>query len=137
MYVGAASRLSEFMTRNESDGLLFKLRDDPRITAIGRVLRRWSLDELPQFLNVLQGNMSLVGPRPLAVRNEDFSGEERRRLLVLPGITGLWQVSGRSDCTWQQCVQLDLRYVDNQSWWLDLQIIMRTIPALILGRGAC
>jgi lipopolysaccharide/colanic/teichoic acid biosynthesis glycosyltransferase len=137
MYRDAPSRMAELLPRNETDGLLFKIRDDPRITRVGRLLRRWSLDELPQLLNVVRGNMSLVGPRPLAVSNEDFQGEARRRLLVLPGITGLWQVSGRSDCTWQECLRLDLYYVDNWSWSLDLRILLRTLPALFGGRGAC
>jgi exopolysaccharide biosynthesis polyprenyl glycosylphosphotransferase len=136
MYPDAEERLVELLGRNESDGLLFKMRNDPRVTPIGRFLRATSIDEFPQLLNVLVGQMSLVGPRPLPVKDSDFTGEVRRRLLVRPGITGLWQVSGRSEVTWQEAVRLDLMYVENWSLSLDLLILARTVIALLARRGA-
>lgn len=121
---------------NESGGLLFKVKEDPRVTPVGRWLRRFSLDELPQLFNVLGGSMSLVGPRPLPEKLADFDDAERRRLLVKPGITGLWQVSGRSDLSWEDSVRLDLSYVENWSPALDLIIMLRTVGALVRPRGA-
>jgi exopolysaccharide biosynthesis polyprenyl glycosylphosphotransferase len=120
-----------------ADGLLFKVRGDPRVTAIGAVLRRSSLDELPQLFNVLIGQMSLVGPRPaLPEEVARYSDDVRRRLLVRPGMTGLWQVSGRSDLPWEEAIRLDLRYVDNWSLGLDLAILSRTVSAVLHGAGA-
>lgn len=136
MYTDAEERLAELVDRNESDGLLFKIKEDPRITPVGRVLRATSIDELPQLLNVLLGQMSLVGPRPLPVKDSDFTGHVRRRLLVRPGITGLWQVSGRSDISWEESVRLDLTYVENWSLSLDLLILARTVAAIVRRRGA-
>ena len=136
MYVDAEERLATLMDQNESDGLLFKMKDDPRITPVGRFLRRTSLDELPQLINVLRGEMSLVGPRPLVAENGDFLGDVRRRLLVRPGITGLWQVSGRSDLWWDDAVRLDLYYVDNWSLTTDLQILFRTVLVVLQRMGA-
>lgn len=136
MYVDAEQRLSELLQRNETDGLLFKITDDPRITRTGRFLRRTSIDELPQLLNVLRGDMSLVGPRPLPVKDSDFTGDTRRRLLVRPGITGLWQVNGRSRLGWEDAVRLDLYYVENWSIALDLAILLRTVGAVVRGTGA-
>jgi exopolysaccharide biosynthesis polyprenyl glycosylphosphotransferase len=125
------------MSDNDVDGLLFKLRRDPRVTPVGRSLRRWSLDELPQLWNVLRGDMSLVGPRPPVPEEVAQYGDDvRRRLLVKPGLTGLWQVSGRSDLPWEECVRLDLRYVENWSVTLDLLILVRTVVAVARGRGA-
>jgi exopolysaccharide biosynthesis polyprenyl glycosylphosphotransferase len=122
---------------NEADGALFKIRRDPRVTSTGGWLRRWSLDELPQLLNVLTGDMSLVGPRPaLPEEAEAYGHHVRRRLAVKPGITGLWQVSGRSDLPWDETVRLDLRYVENWSFALDLQILWKTGSAVIRGSGA-
>ncbi|MGH3368336.1 MAG: sugar transferase, partial [Nocardioidaceae bacterium] len=122
---------------NEGSGLLFKLRDDPRATRIGRVLRRFSLDELAQLFNVLKGDMSLVGPRPPLPREvKEYQRDVRRRLLVKPGITGLWQVSGRSDLTWEESVRLDLYYVENWSLAADLMILWRTIRAVFKSSGA-
>jgi exopolysaccharide biosynthesis polyprenyl glycosylphosphotransferase len=121
---------------NEADGLLFRVRDDPRVTRVGRVLRRYSIDELPQLWHVLHGEMSLVGPRPLAVAPEDFIGDARRRLRVKPGITGLWQVSGRRDLSWDDTVRLDIEYVDRWSFLLDLKILLRTPAAALRARGA-
>jgi exopolysaccharide biosynthesis polyprenyl glycosylphosphotransferase len=136
MYPDAEERLAQLIDQNESDGLLFKIRDDPRITPIGRVLRRTSLDELPQLINVLKGEMSLVGPRPLPAEDGDFLGDVRRRLLVKPGITGLWQVSGRSELSWDDAVRLDLYYVDNWSLAFDLVILWRTVGVVLARRGA-
>jgi exopolysaccharide biosynthesis polyprenyl glycosylphosphotransferase len=137
MYRGAEQRLAELAARNETDGLLFKIHDDPRVTPVGRFLRRTSLDELPQLLNVLRGDMSLVGPRPLPVKDADFTGDVRRRLLVRPGMTGLWQVTGRSRLCWEDSVRLDLYYVENWSISLDLAILLRTAAAVVRGTGAC
>ena len=138
MYLGAEQRRAELAARNiNADGLLFKVRDDPRITPVGAVLRRWSLDELPQLFNVLVGHMSLVGPRPpLPQEVARYGDDVRRRLLVRPGLTGLWQVSGRSDLSWDDAVRLDLRYVDNWSLSLDAVILSRTVSAVVHGAGA-
>jgi exopolysaccharide biosynthesis polyprenyl glycosylphosphotransferase len=136
MYIDAEERLATLIDLNESDGLLFKIKDDPRITPIGRFLRATSLDELPQLINVILGEMSLVGPRPLPAEDDDFEGPARRRLLVRPGITGLWQVSGRSDTTWEEAVRLDLYYVDNWSLAYDLSILWRTVGVVLARRGA-
>ncbi|MCZ9340026.1 sugar transferase, partial [Streptomyces sp. TRM76130] len=120
-----------------SDGLLFKVKQDPRVTRVGAFLRRSSLDELPQLLNVVRGHMSLVGPRPsLPEEVEEYSPDIKRRLLVKPGLTGLWQVSGRSDLPWDEAVRLDLGYVDNWSMSLDLSILLRTGSAVARGTGA-
>lgn len=137
MYVDAEDRLAEMPAdQNESDGMLFKIKDDKRVFPFGRFLRRSSIDELPQLLNVLLGEMSLVGPRPLPADDGDFLGDVRRRLLVRPGITGLWQVSGRSDLSWDDAVRLDLYYVDNWSLVLDLHILWRTIGVVVQSKGA-
>lgn len=136
MYVDAEERLATLQDQNESDGLLFKMREDPRVFPFGRFLRAFSLDELPQLINVLWGEMSLVGPRPLPADDGDFLGDVRRRLLVRPGITGLWQVSGRSDLSWDEAVRLDLYYVDNWSLAYDLSILGRTIGAVLARKGA-
>jgi exopolysaccharide biosynthesis polyprenyl glycosylphosphotransferase len=137
MVVDAEEQKAQLMARNDSDGVLFKLRNDPRITAVGAYLRRWSIDELPQLLNVLLGQMSLVGPRP-AVPEEvaKYAEHVHRRLVVKPGLTGLWQVSGRSDLSWDESVRLDLRYVENWSFALDLQILWKTFSALLWKSGA-
>jgi len=136
MYVDAEERLADLIAHNEGDGLLFKIKDDPRITKVGRFLRRSSIDELPQLLNVIKGDMSLVGPRPLAVKDEAFQGDTRRRLLVRPGITGLWQVSGREDQSWEDAVRLDLYYVENWSIPLDFIILARTVLHVLKGSGS-
>jgi lipopolysaccharide/colanic/teichoic acid biosynthesis glycosyltransferase len=123
--------------RNDLDGVLFKMREDPRITPIGARLRKWSLDELPQLFNVLLGEMSLVGPRPpLPAETERYADHVRRRLVVRPGLTGLWQVSGRSDLSWDESVRLDLRYVENWSLALDLLILWKTVSVIFRGSGA-
>ncbi len=137
MYVDAEARQAEIEHLNESDGSMFKVRDDPRVTPIGRHLRRFSLDELPQFFDVLLGRMSLVGPRPpLPTEVDRYASLVRRRLVVKPGITGLWQVSGRSDLTWDESVRLDLLYVENWSLALDIAIMLKTVLAVLRRRGA-
>jgi exopolysaccharide biosynthesis polyprenyl glycosylphosphotransferase len=137
MVVDAERRKAELLARNDGDGVLFKMRDDPRITPVGAWLRKYSLDELPQLWNVLRGDMSLVGPRPALPAEADMYGDYvRRRLVVKPGITGLWQVSGRSDLPWDEAVRLDLRYVENWTLALDLQILWKTWAAVLKGSGA-
>jgi exopolysaccharide biosynthesis polyprenyl glycosylphosphotransferase len=137
MVVDAEQRLAELQERNDLDGVLFKMRRDPRITPIGARLRKWSLDELPQLFNVLLGEMSLVGPRPpLPAETERYADHVRRRLVVRPGLTGLWQVSGRSDLSWDESVRLDLRYVENWSFALDLLILWKTVSVMFRGSGA-
>jgi exopolysaccharide biosynthesis polyprenyl glycosylphosphotransferase len=137
MVVDAEQRKAELLARNDGDGVLFKMRDDPRVTRVGGWLRKYSLDELPQLWNVLKGDMSLVGPRPALPAEADLYGSYvRRRLVVKPGITGLWQVSGRSDLPWDEAVRLDLRYVENWSLALDLQILWKTWSAVLKGYGA-
>jgi exopolysaccharide biosynthesis polyprenyl glycosylphosphotransferase len=137
MVPDAERRKAELATRNENDGLLFKIRDDPRVTLVGAWLRRWSLDELPQLFNVLIGDMSLVGPRPALPEEAAAYGDQvRRRLVVKPGMTGLWQVNGRSDLSWEESVRLDLRYVENWSLTLDMQILWKTLSAVLRGSGA-
>lgn len=137
MVKDADKQLAGLVNANEGDGLLFKIRDDPRITPVGRVLRRFSIDELPQFLNVLRGEMSVVGPRPPLRREvEAYDHDLVRRLLVKPGVTGLWQVSGRSDLSWERSVRLDLSYVDNWSMIQDLLIIAKTLRAVFRRTGA-
>jgi exopolysaccharide biosynthesis polyprenyl glycosylphosphotransferase len=137
MVVDAEKRREELLNSNDHDGVLFKLRKDPRVTTIGAHLRRLSLDELPQLLNVFLGQMSLVGPRPALPDEAALYAEHvRRRLVVKPGLTGLWQVNGRSDLTWEESVRLDLRYVENWSFALDLQILWKTISVMVRGAGA-
>jgi exopolysaccharide biosynthesis polyprenyl glycosylphosphotransferase len=137
MVVDAESLKAQLLARNDADGALFKMRRDPRITRVGGWLRRWSLDELPQLLNVLIGNMSLVGPRPaLPAEVAKYGDHMRRRLVVKPGITGLWQVSGRSDLSWDEAERLDVRYVEKWSLALDLQILWKTLSAVVNHSGA-
>ncbi|MET9016290.1 sugar transferase [Streptomyces olivaceoviridis] len=137
MVVGAEGARAQLAHRNEGAGPLFKLRRDPRVTRVGTVLRRYSLDELPQLLNVLTGSMSLVGPRPpLPEECAAYDPDIRRRLLVKPGLTGLWQISGRSDLSWEEAVRLDLRYVEDWSLALDTVILWKTLRAVLYGQGA-
>ncbi len=137
MLKGAESQLAALLEQNEGSGVLFKIRRDPRITRVGRTLRRYSLDELPQLFNVLLGQMSMVGPRPpLPCEVELYPQDTHRRLAVKPGMTGLWQVSGRSDLSWEESVRLDLRYVENWSLTSDLVILLRTVSAVVRSSGA-
>jgi exopolysaccharide biosynthesis polyprenyl glycosylphosphotransferase len=137
MYVDAFERQAGLESVNEASGPLFKIKDDPRVTRLGKIMRRYSIDELPQVLNVLRGEMSLVGPRPLPLRDyvqlEDW---HRKRYLVLPGMTGLWQVSGRIELTFDDLVRLDFYYLENWSIWLDISILAKTLPAVLARRGA-
>lgn len=138
MITNADQIKEELMKQNESeDGVLFKMKDDPRITKVGQIIRRFSIDELPQILMVLKGDMSLVGPRPpLPDEVAEYTLEDRKRLHVTPGITGIWQVSGRSDIPFKQQVELDKLYIRNQSFWKDIIILLKTIPAVLTGKGA-
>jgi exopolysaccharide biosynthesis polyprenyl glycosylphosphotransferase len=137
MRQGAEAEREALLASNEADGPVFKMARDPRVTAVGRVLRRTSLDELPQLINVAAGHMSVVGPRPLpVVETRELAGSHRRRLSMRPGITGLWQVSGRSNLGFEEWMALDLQYVDRWSLSLDCAILLRTLPAVLSGRGA-
>jgi len=137
MTVDAEARRDSLLHLNEMDGPVFKIRRDPRVTRVGRLLRRWSLDELPQLWNVLRGDMSLVGPRPpLPQEVIHYTPRERQRLCVPPGLTGTWQVSGRNELCFEEWVRLDLEYVERASLALDLQILAKTLPAVLSGRGA-
>jgi lipopolysaccharide/colanic/teichoic acid biosynthesis glycosyltransferase len=138
MVPNAEQRIQELEEFNEARGPVFKIKNDPRITPIGRFLRRSSIDELPQLFNVFRGEMSLVGPRPLPVRDyEGFDQDwQRRRFSVTPGITCLWQVNGRSSIDFEKWMDLDMRYIEEWSLWLDLKILAQTIPAVLKGSGA-
>jgi len=137
MVKDAEQQKEGLMKRNEVSGPMFKIKNDPRITRVGSFLRKMSLDELPQFFNVLKGDMSLVGPRP-ALQNEvdEYSAIELKRLLVMPGITGMWQINGRSESSFEEMVKQDLRYIREWSFWLDIGILLRTIPAVLSKHGA-
>ncbi len=137
MVVDADARVGALAAANEGSGPLFKLHDDPRVTPVGRILRRFSIDEQPQLVNVLRGQMSIVGPRPpLPRETAAWTGDVHRRMLVKPGITGLWQVSGRGDLSWEDSVRLDLSYVENWSLVGDLVIVGRTARAVARSEGA-
>ncbi|MHB8131378.1 MAG: sugar transferase, partial [Mobilitalea sp.] len=138
MYKDAEQRKKGLMARNEMKGLMFKLSDDPRITKIGKFIRKTSLDEFPQFINVLKGDMSLVGTRPPTLDEfERYESQHKRRLSLKPGLTGLWQVSGRSDIQdFEEVVKLDLEYIDNWSLKLDLKLVLKTVIVVFLGRGS-
>ena len=137
MVVGADRMQVDLTRENCTDGLLFKVKDDPRVTAVGRLMRRLSIDELPQLWNVVRGDMSLVGPRPLAVEPEDFAPSDRFRHSVPPGITGYWQVSGGNGLSYDDMIKLDLDYIQRWSFWLDLRLLVATIPALLDRRRVC
>ena len=137
MVVDADKRRNALTGANEGAGPLFKMRHDPRVTRMGTVMRRFSLDELPQLFNVVTGSISLVGPRPpLPAEVATYCRDAQRKLLVKPGLTGLWQISGRSDLSWEESVRLDLRYVENWSLALDLLIVWKTVGAVLRGTGA-
>ena len=138
MYEHEEEEAGRLLERNESvDGVIFKMKNDPRVTPVGRFIRKYSIDELPQLVNVLKGDMSLVGPRPpFPSEVSQYTEEERRRLDVLPGLTCLWQISGRSDLPFSEQVRLDMEYIQNQSLANDFKILLKTIPAVISGRGA-
>jgi exopolysaccharide biosynthesis polyprenyl glycosylphosphotransferase len=139
MCLDAEQRLKEILAKNHhKEGVTFKLKDDPRITRVGKWLRKFSLDELPQLYNVLIGDMSLVGPRPPLPREvSKYSLAHRRRLAVKPGITCIWQVSGRAEIDFTGQVQLDVDYIESQGFWVDVKILARTVPAVLSGKGAC
>ncbi|EFO82112.1 undecaprenyl-phosphate galactose phosphotransferase [Oscillochloris trichoides DG-6] len=137
MYIDAEARKAELIAKNEADGPVFKIKHDPRVTRVGRIIRKLSIDELPQLFNVLRGEMSLVGPRPaLPSEVAKYNYEQIGRLHAIPGITGLQQVSGRSDVDFKRWVELDLQYISEQSIWKDLEILVRTIPAVLFSKGA-
>lgn len=138
MYIDAEARKAELMKHNESgDGVIFKMKCDPRITPVGRFIRKFSIDELPQLFNVLLGDMSLVGPRPpLPSEVRSYSLDERKRLNVTPGITCIWQVSGRSELPFSKQIALDKQYISSQSAWKDFLILLKTVPAILTGKGA-
>lgn len=137
MYRDADERLAELQKQNEASGPMFKMKDDPRVTPVGKLIRKFSIDEFPQLLNVMKGEMSLVGPRPpLPHETDRYSKNDWRRLEVVPGMTGLWQVSGRSSLTFEEMVRLDLYYIENWSVALDVNLLFRTVPAMLLARGA-
>ncbi|VXC38738.1 Multidrug MFS transporter [Bacillus sp. 349Y] len=137
MVSNAEERLQDLLALNEVSGAMFKMKNDPRVTKVGRLIRKTSIDELPQLFNVLRGEMSLVGPRPPLEREvEQYSDYDMQRLLVTPGCTGLWQVSGRSDIGFKEMVELDLEYIQNRSVAYDVKIILRTLKVLFLPSGA-
>jgi len=137
MVADAEQRQAELAAHNEADGPVFKMRNDPRVTPLGRGMRKLSLDELPQFWNILKGDMSFVGPRPpLPQEVEKYERWQRRRLRMRPGLTCLWALEGRSDLSFSRWMELDMAYIDNWSLWLDLKIFLKTIPRVLLGRGA-
>jgi len=138
MYRDADQRKDRLAAQNDSrDGVIFKMKNDPRVTKVGRFIRRFSIDELPQVLNVLFGDLAVVGPRPPVPREvAQYTLAERRRLHVKPGLTCLWQIQGRSELPFKQQVRLDLQYIHSQSVWKDIVIILKTVPAVLLGKGA-
>ncbi len=137
MYIDAEQRLQDLLAKNEADGPVFKMKNDPRVTRVGRVIRKLSIDELPQLFNVLKGDMSLVGPRPALPKEvAQYTYDQIHRLNAMPGITGLQQVSGRSDIDFKRWVELDLQYISEQSLIKDIEILLRTIPAVLFSKGA-
>jgi lipopolysaccharide/colanic/teichoic acid biosynthesis glycosyltransferase len=137
MHVDAEARLEALKSQNEMSGPVFKMKNDPRVTKVGKFLRKTSLDEFPQFLNVLRGHMSIVGPRPpIRAEVQKYERWQRRRLSVRPGITCTWQVSGRNDIDFDRWMELDLEYIDQWSLWQDLRICLKTVPAVLAARGA-
>ncbi len=137
MIVNADKMVEQLEEQNEIDGAMFKIKDDPRVTKIGHVIRKYSLDELPQLWNVLKGDMSLVGPRPpLPMEVEDYTDYDKLRLTVIPGCTGLWQVTKRNDADFDEMVELDLEYINNSSLWFDFKILLKTVGVVIHPNSA-
>lgn len=137
MCVDADELLKDLQDQNEKDGPVFKIANDPRVTKVGRVIRKISIDELPQLINILKGDMSIVGPRPpLLSEVEQYTPYQMQRLAVKPGLSCYWQISGRSDVSFEEWVELDLKYIKERSLWTDLKIILKTVPAVLFGRGA-
>ena len=137
MYVNADEKLHEMMKDNEQTGHAFKIKNDPRITRTGKVIRRFSIDELPQLINIIKGDMSIVGPRPILMfQMEACSEYEKQRLVVQPGLTCYWQVGGRANIKWEEWVELDLDYIEDMSLWTDIKMIVRTVPAVFDSDGA-
>ena len=137
MVANADQMVYKLMEQNEIEGAMFKIKDDPRITHIGAFIRKYSIDELPQLFNILNGDMSLVGPRPPLPREvADYTEYDKQRLAVIPGATGLWQVSGRSDVGFDEMVDLDIEYINTASWWNDIKILFRTVYIVIRPNGA-
>lgn len=137
MYVGADKKLAELLKDNEQSGHAFKIKNDPRITKVGRFIRRFSIDELPQLVNIIKGDMSIVGPRPiLCWQMEEADEHDRQRLAVRPGLTCYWQIGGRSKIPWEEWVEMDLDYIEDMSLWTDIKIIAGTIPAIFGGGGS-
>ena len=138
MYIDAEEKLKEIEHLNEAEGPIFKIKDDPRVTRVGKFIRKTSLDELPQLINVFMGHMSLVGPRPMSIRDVDLfdKGIQRKRFSVKPGLTCIWQISGRSNLPFEKWLELDLQYIENWTLWLDIKILFKTIPAVLMSKGA-
>ncbi len=132
MYTNAEEKLKDLLDQNEISGAMFKMKEDPRVTKVGRFIRRMSIDELPQLINVLRGEMSLVGPRPPLTREvAEYTGHDKKRLSVTPGCTGLWQVSGRNNLCFKEMVELDITYIENRCIWFDIKIMFRTVKAMV------
>lgn len=137
MYIDADKKFDEMMKNNEQTGHAFKIKNDPRITKVGKVIRRLSIDELPQLINIVKGDMSIVGPRPILVfQMEECDSYDRQRLTVQPGLTCYWQIGGRANIKWDQWVELDLNYVEDMSLWTDIKMIVKTVPVIFGGDGA-